>query len=242
MADIVGTLDNIAAHWKLEEASGTRFDETANGYDLTDTGSVAQITGALGNAADYNGTVKHLDLSTNSDFLFDTASPAHGISCSFWFSMNDLVGVQTLISKWDNGSGTFKQEYILYANGSNLVLGIHQGGAVITKSGALSTSTQYHCVFTIDTSGNAALYLNNSKSTGTRTLTTNGGTAGDFQIGCNSVSSNCPNCWIDEVTFTTDVITDGEVTTLYNSGTPLNYEDAGGGYTFVPQMTPFAGL
>src|SRR3990172_7892369 len=49
--------DSLIAYWKLEEASGTRYDELngcgGSGCDLTDNNTVTQNTGIIGNAGEF---------------------------------------------------------------------------------------------------------------------------------------------------------------------------------------------
>ena len=55
---------NIQGLWKLNEESGTRYDETTNDNDLTDNATVLYGTGKIGNAADFElATSEYLSIT-----------------------------------------------------------------------------------------------------------------------------------------------------------------------------------
>lgn len=54
----VAGADNIVAHWPLDEATGTRFDTSANHLDLTEHPTVDQVAGQISFAAHFPGSAE----------------------------------------------------------------------------------------------------------------------------------------------------------------------------------------
>jgi hypothetical protein len=80
-----GLLNGLVAYWKLEEASGTRYDSHGS-YDLTENVGIDNGTGVKGNCAISNST--YYDLRS----LLITPAPYDSVgsswSLSFWMSTN----------------------------------------------------------------------------------------------------------------------------------------------------------
>jgi hypothetical protein len=107
--DTSGTLStNVQAYWKLDEASGTRFDIFGSTH-LTDVNNTGQASGIRGAAA--------LMAATNSQYLIreNTSTVSTGdinFSISTWFYLNSTSTTleRTLVSKRDsdvNGDAVF---------------------------------------------------------------------------------------------------------------------------------------
>jgi hypothetical protein len=71
-------LTDLKAYWKLNETSGTRYDETDNNVDLTDNNTVGSTTGKIGNAASFN--------KSNSEFLGQNLPAAMQFTGDFSFN------------------------------------------------------------------------------------------------------------------------------------------------------------
>lgn len=113
--NIAGTLtSSLQAFWKLDEASGTRFD-AFNTNDLTDGNSTTYASGIKNKAA--------LFVSANSNYLLSNNIPALAtgdidMSMSTWFYLTSTSPTleQTIISKKD------------LVSGANIVLLLHCDG------------------------------------------------------------------------------------------------------------------
>ena len=133
--------------------------------------------------------------------------------------------------------GTFGQrQYPLHDNLS--ITGVSSAGWKSTNRGNVNSDGFVHLTFTYDasdTSSNAfQVYWNAAKLTssvndnaGTRSSSWSGGsvTIGDLP----SSAPNGPNVWqggIDQVSMYKKVLTQSEITALYNSGTPITGTDA----------------
>lgn len=222
--------DNMEAWWSMDEASGTRAD-SHNSNDLTEngTGGVGQGTGKISNAADLVDTDSdYLSLTSTSAFQY---SGTQDRSCSLWFKPDSTTGVNTLFSKWGNG-GSGEQEYILYTNGTNLVLGIRGTGAAITATGAISVGTWYHVVFTLNSSNTGELFINNS-SQGTASGGAQSAGTSEIRIGQNG-ATNYYDGLIDEVSWYSTILSSTERSDLYNSGNAIGYSDTAGTARTLP--------
>ncbi|MDA2917638.1 hypothetical protein MYX64_12505, partial [Nitrospinae bacterium AH_259_B05_G02_I21] len=90
-----GLLTDLKAHWKLNEASGTRSDSHGSN-DLTDNNTVGQAAGKIGNAADF--------IRVNSEYLSiaDNADVSAGdvdITWALWVWLDDNTNSHSLIGK-----------------------------------------------------------------------------------------------------------------------------------------------
>lgn len=211
---------NLVAYWPMDEAAGaTRADSHTNGYDLTDNGTVSAATGLINDAADFtSSSTKYLSKTTETVFAYNRTENR---SLSFWVNPDSVTGVQTLVSKWTTGSG---QEWIVYLNGTSVVLGLTAGGAVVTNTAGLGTATWYHIVATFDSSGDGQIFVDaGTPATGNRATGTGGGGA-DVIFGNNS-GVNTFNGQIDEACFFDDILTADEVDWLYNAGSGRSYSE-----------------
>lgn len=142
------TLGDYDAYWKLDEASGTRFDESANDFDLADNNTVTAQTGKIGNAAEF--------LEANNEFLEAAAASVlnynGNASFSFvgWLRLASKVNPRAFVAKWNaNGAGPQRQYALLYDTGSDrLQFLVSSDGTTFTtvtatKFGSPSVDTWY---------------------------------------------------------------------------------------------------
>jgi prepilin-type N-terminal cleavage/methylation domain-containing protein len=203
-----GLLTNLVSYWPLDETSGTRYDAQGSN-DLTDYATVTSRTGKQSSAASFDDATSEY-LAINSDpSLYITNS----FTISFWLYLDDISGVNTLISKWANGGGN-QQEWILYMNGGTFLTYIGTTNNITTTFAA---GQWYHVAITGDASANLTLYVNNSVA---HTVTNSGyrasGTSA-LRFGTNS-ATNFFDGSMDEVALWSRTLSAGEVAQLYNFG------------------------
>lgn len=207
--------DNLVAYWKLDESSGDASDSV--GSNTATNSSATYASGKINNGAVFSGSSQYMYVADTANLRY---ASSNALSVSFWFKVSNTTGVKTLVSKWSNG-GSAKQNWIIYMNGSSLVLGANGTGAVASKA-SLSANTWYHCVATMDTDRGCELYLDNSSpATGDAGPTWLDGTD-QLRFGQNT-NTNYLNGMLDEVAIWNRVITSSEVASLYNSGSGLQY-------------------
>jgi len=211
--------DNLLSYWKLDESSGNAADSV--GSNTLTNSNVTYSAGKINNGAVFNGS--------NARFTKSSISQADGFSISAWIKWGVLDGQPAILfrkasdgSNWaitttnDGGNEQFKiQAY----NGSS---------TTIVGSANISTATWYHVV-AIFNGASSKLYMN-GVSVGTGTLNT-GPSAADNIYFANDSGGNWATVSIDEVGWWTRALTSGEVTTLYNGGTGLQYP-------FIPPEQP----
>lgn len=92
---------SLDAFWKLEEASGTRFDETANDVDLTDNATVTQnASGKIGASALFTASnSEYLEASTSTELDYGDVD----WSVAGWFKLATKAGA-VVFSKWTEQS------------------------------------------------------------------------------------------------------------------------------------------
>jgi hypothetical protein len=94
-------LTNLLAHWTLDEASGTRFDDLGD-YDLADHNLVGSAAGLLGNAADFaSASAQRLATST---ITFPDVSA--GLTFHGWVYPTSIVASQGFIFLVDTFGGS----------------------------------------------------------------------------------------------------------------------------------------
>jgi hypothetical protein len=222
----------------MDETSGTRMDETSNNNDLTanGTGGVGSATGALGNAADFeSGDSDYLTIADASQTGLDGNA---SMSFSFWVNLETAVSGSpfTFFEKIGASAGYYCQAYT--SGSSKIWFTWNDGGGSNQASAAasLGTGAWHHIVVTYNyatgSGSGIKIYLDGSALTmtdvsGSRT----GGTSNSdsFDVGRNSTVQYYDGLMDEFSVWNGRVLTSGEVTTLYNSGTPLPYTESGGG-------------
>lgn len=206
------------AYWRLDEASGNRVDATGNGFTLVQNGTVNGVAGLLNNCADFdNNAANFLSIADNTVFRWAKTTNK---ALSFRVQFDSVAGVDTVISKW--GAAGTDQDWIIYRNGTSLVAGGAQNGAVITI-GTVAVSTWYHVVLNMHSDNDFQAYFNNVAGTktdcGAATVTTHT----DMRLGNNS-GTNAFDGRVDELYWLDGAtLTAGEVSELYNGGVPPAY-------------------
>lgn len=217
---------SLVAYWRLEEASGTRYDELngcgGSGCDLTDNNTVTQATGIVGNAGQFT--------SANSEYLShtDDADLSTGdidFSFAVWFRLDNTGVRRTLIAK-DTASN---REFFVEITASNsprfaVFNGVSTSICDKSMTDTVSANTWYFLVVYHDSVNNVCgLSLNNGTPQTGATSAGAGDTTSPFQIGFNTSASAYMNGRIDAVGFWKKVLTSTERGYLYNSGAGCEY-------------------
>ena len=222
-------LDELVSWWKLDEASGTRYDAHADN-DLTQNG------GPVWNTTDYK-YVASMDCEASSDqYAYITQANQTGLSFGnedftwgAWWRAESIAGGTSkyIMGKW-NDDGVNDREFLLFSGATDAKFRayISSDGSSSTNIGwgsAASLSTWYFVVCwhdsvanTINIQVNNGTPLSNSHTTG----------ANQNDNGIFGVGKTCRWGWdgeIDEAFVYSRVLTSGERTALYNSGNGMTY-------------------
>lgn len=218
---------DLIAHWKLNEASGTRNDSHGTNH-LTSNNNVASDTGKIGNAAKFTrASETWLSIADNADLSMGDID----FTIAFWAYIDTLsVGnPQDCISKWDFFAG--REEYLCRFNASNkfefFVRDAANANTVsIASTTSISAATWYFVMMWHDSVGNT---INVSVDNGTaNSLGHSGGvrnSLSDFQLGrlTNTSTTALLGGRLDSVSIWKRLLTGTEKSNLYNGGAGLDY-------------------
>jgi hypothetical protein len=231
MADIKNTFGtSLVSHFKMEESSGSRSDSHGSNTLSEGASGVSSATGIKGTAADFETSASDSFLYRADNNLATTGS----FTWSFWVKFESLPGAGTrrsFLGKGTGWSGTTRQYTINNINTG----GTHYiefwvsedgvGSKFTTSSGvSFDTTNWFHIVCVYEASTSMRVYVNDSEVTNdTTSIPASLHTDTDnFRIA--RVIGNGHDGLIDEATFWTRALSASDVTTLYNSGSPLEYE------------------
>lgn len=220
--------DSIVAYWKLDEASGTRYD-SAGANNLTDYNTVGTATGRIGTAISYpaGNTNKYIGCADNDALSMGDID----FTIAGWWKRTDVNGQGQLVNKWDWNIPS--REYLVDVHPSTYC---RFGVATTGQSQATVADVFYPSIGdwtflvawhdasadTINIQVNARTLVSAAHSGGV-----NNGTAA-FTIGPYSVLANyATDCDMDEIGIWKRVLTSDERATLYNSGAGLSYPFSG---------------
>lgn len=204
-------LNNINAYYKLDESSGNASD-SIGGNTLTNNGTVTYGTGKINNGAINNATnTKYLAAASSISYSSGTNR-----TWNFWYNATAFTGY--LLDNLNSAGGGLRM--IAYGGGDSQIHMFANGNEVL--SGTLSTSTWY--MVTITKTGTTYELFINGTSKGTTAVGALSYT-GDYFVGLNSgpTGGGGGNGTIDEIGVWSRVLTSGEISSLYNSGSGLAY-------------------
>jgi hypothetical protein len=219
-------LSGLLAFWPLNEASRTRYDISGNGRHLADrNNNVTGVPGLTFNAAQFTG-VTTKTLSSANNFPIGNTQP---FTLSMWLNYTTYSSSGTRIITV-NPAADGAQEWGIVQDGTSLgVFNNYGSGRVamqITGSARLSAGQWEHLVVTKDSSYTWKYYKNGTLLQTTANNSTNWiaqNTAAVF-LGQNIygfTGDGPPNGLVDAVGIWNRVLTDQEISTLYNSGNGL---------------------
>lgn len=231
---------NLISYYSLEEASGTRADAHGSN-DLTDNNTVTQRTGIVGNAGSFSGASEFLSSATGVGNALGNGVTA--MTISMWIKADVTNSNDGLlnIGSFAGSQGVFN----FNISGSNKINTTVNGASQSVI--AFSDTTSWHHLAVQYRGTTVAVWLDGTEKFDQAAASGSSiDCAGlDFIVGGYFSSSFCFDGGIDEVGVWNSVLTDDNITWLYNSGAGRSYADisAGGAtYRYVPQIRPFVGL
>lgn len=213
-------LDGLAAYWAFEDASGNFQDATSNNLDLSRVGAVATDAGGkIGNCAAMDD-LEALSGGTNS--LFST-HVTNGITIAGWFAPQNVGSAHSYFGKWGPTGGNEK-EYLCDGNNSIIELVVHDNANndVFVSTAFVPDGTfKFICARISNTQ--ISLSINNaSPVTAALTNPPKRLTTATFYVG-QIPEGNYLKGSVDELGMWHRVLTDSEVTELYNAGVGKTY-------------------
>jgi len=211
--------EDVLAYWTFDNLS----DSSGNGYSLTNIGGATySATGCKINGCyDFDGSNDYMTSSSN--FLFGLDK----VSVSIWYKLDANSSYRTLMSNWAD----YNFNMILYNNNAYAQfygdLGVAGGLTSSGITGIMSTGVWNNLVYTWDGSANVKIYLN-----GVYKTTVTGVTPGNLKTVAHSLLIGNQNGFsrnvdgkIDEIGFFNKNLSASEVTSLYNGGNGISYND-----------------
>jgi hypothetical protein len=223
---------SLAAYYKLEEASGTRYDAHGANH-LTDVNTVASTTGKLGNAASLvAASGEYFSVASNDQLR--AADVAFTLSA--WVYPTTLAGLhRSIVSKHDNASYAGSEYYLHWDKDV-------AAGAGRFRVYVVSSTLTYQAMLTADTFGVVAtgawyfVVTWHDPVANTVNIQINNGTVDSMAMADPSHTSTTPlrigatggggQFWdglIDEVGLWRRVLSAAERTQLYNAGAGVTY-------------------
>jgi len=216
---------SLVAYYELEEASGTRADSTASGYNLTENnGTIANAAGIQGNAADLEASSSQYFSKSNETALQFTGA----FAVSFWAKLESLPQNPSYypIHKTDETNGW---GFTYAHSGGVLSFAGYSGGAnkfSINDPAGFTTGTWYHVVATGDGSTLVELYVNGKAVAFGAASGAVGAYTGQMNLGKHVTLGRYYDGLIDEVAFWNRRLHYGEVLDLYAAGAAIPYSGA----------------
>jgi hypothetical protein len=231
-----GLLNGLVAYWKLEEASGTRYDSHGS-YDLAENVGIDNGTGVKGNCAISNSEYNDLRSLSITPAPYDSVGSSW--SLSFWISTN---GEQDTFHMFPNAWGNCCLFEILTIDGNLIVQGrlwcdSQDGGTYtdVSKSGIYAGGFVHVSITHHLPTKTVRVYYNGVEEHVVNYTTSlnpvNGPESGDENTilsmfaGDTSGTNYAGPGKMDEVGIWGRELTAGEVSALYNGGSGITYED-----------------
>ncbi len=205
-----GDTSNLEAAYLLNETSGTRIDETANGNDLTDNNTVTSGTGQFGNGASFE--------KANSEYLSITDASQTGL---------DITGNLTLLA-WINidasdGNGAF----FIDKNGVNTGYGIREnasqtlgfllGGTDSGVSSSIGTGTLTH-VAAVYNGSTGEIFLDGVSDVVDNSPGTPAANSDEFRLGLGSTGGENWDGIMDEAAVFSRDLSSSEINDIMDNG------------------------
>ncbi len=219
---VAGQTNGLLGWWKFDETSGTTAsDSSGSGNNGTLGGAPTWVSGKINGALSFGGSADSVNI--NKSLVSTTGS----YSVAAWVKLNNLNGWQTAVSQdWATISGFYLQYGA--ALGNKFGFSLQSSDSVSsTSTRALSNASPvagawYHIVGVRDSTNNQIkLYVNGSLNA-SQAYSAPWSAAGNTVIGrgkWNGGSVDWFNGAMDDVRIYNRVLSDSEVSGLYNAGT-----------------------
>lgn len=207
----------IVSYWKLDESSGNAADSA--GSNTATNNSVTYGAGKINNGAVFNASANFTDSATG----FPTGTTSRTVN--IWWKTNALPGGVNdyAMFYWGvNSSGQMNLCFLGWNETANM-LGYHGNGADyrVDVDGLVTTGVWYMATFVYD--GTQAHIYHNGSQIGTGGNVTWNTGSGNGEIGSGQGGGNKWNGMLDEIGIWSRVLSDTEITELYNAGAGLQY-------------------
>jgi len=227
-AAVSSLLTSLYAVYKGE----SNANDSLGVYNGTAQGGLTYTAGKSGNAFDFNGTTAYVNIGD----VMDVGTSSWSYSC--WFNSNNLTGYRQIISKSYAAASNGRWWMQTYNNKIQFNFARELSSVIeVESTTTISTNTWYHLVCIIDRSDKLKVYINGNLETlislsATNDLTpytaTNYDSIAPLRFGAYTASDSVTalptfSGKIDAIHIWNRVLTQLEITALYNLGNGLQY-------------------
>lgn len=216
---------NLIAHWKLNEASGTRADSYGSNT-LTDNNTVTQTDGKVGKAGQFTAAnSEYLSIADNSALTMGDID----FTIAGWIYLDSDSGNQAVLSKVSDTEIDYgirvESSLVRFAGSHDGV--VQNFARDATTFGVVSLATWYFFCAWHDSVANTVNIQVNNGTVDSSAYTAGGEVNGTAELQLGRYRPGQPLPWdgrIDSVSIWKRVLTATERTVLYNGGAGLDYE------------------
>jgi hypothetical protein len=232
-----GLLTNLVAYWKMEEATDAQVLDSHGAYDSVANGADSNSSGIIDNCYEFPQSPPIMRFGNVLDYD-DTDAFSFSAWVYFYANNNASNGSQCIVSKITKASNTEGYLFMKRADTTTyknmLQVTLRRTGSyyiAVYGSTVISINTWHHIVLTYSGSGTAAgvkIYIDGveeSYTVASDTLSGSFTNSANFNIGSRDNDDLNLYGRIDEVGHWDREISSSDVTTLYNSGSGLSYDD-----------------
>ena len=209
---------NIQGFWKLNELSGTRYDETVNKNNLTDNNTVLYAAGKIGNAADFELTTSEY-LSATAVASANLNFTSSNFSASFWWKPESLAaGTQPafLCRGIYNAEGWYVQFRVDVDYIQVMLNTAATNTSFYSNTGLISAGTLYH-IGIVRNGTTGYIYVNGIDRTSSSATLVNPVTSSEsFYMGSYRSTTHYVDGLLDEVIIWNVALTAAEVLQVKN--------------------------
>ena len=165
---------------------------------------------------------QYVDLGSTNDLDFQTSE----MSISFWINSDTASGLKAILGNTNSSASSYQYLIDIHRTVGKISF-LTSGPPTLTSNLTININTWYHvCITKSGTTSNwvYTMYINGSSSDGgTLSTTTNPPANQTTAIGrYGALSGYYFSGSLSNITFYDSVLTAGNITALYNSGTPVN--------------------
>lgn len=209
----------LVGYWRLEEATGTRYDQSQYGNHLTANNSPMNAVGKVDNSVKLvKASLQTLSIPSNA-----WLAPTGSFTITTWVKLNDVTVTSGGVSKWKSGSAEYIASYFNPAIPGFVFFTYPDGITAKIASRTMvapATNIWYFVCNWYDASlGTNFISVDNvlGQTTASSTGILASGTNTLFFGGVNG-TAEVRDGYMDEIGFWNRTLTDSERSTLYNSG------------------------
>lgn len=232
-ASTINLLEGIVAFWKMEEASGTRYDAVGSA-NLTDNNGVASAAADDPPYLDNSAVLNRTDSDSLTVANESLAAGDFDFVIACWAKPSAIQSDDGIVGRWQFSSGNYREYLIYNSPGNTINWYVSQDGnnsSSVTSTATIANDNWYSIITQHDNGTNIQISVNNETNVVT------GHTSGamtavqDFEVGRYNGSTGYWSGRVDALGFwKSRLFAADERTDWYNGGD-------GKQYPFLPDYT-----